>query len=56
MCPQPERLPSQPDADEMAMLQAEAGMQEWDAVDLTDQALDEPHQPQRSEDCQSGAL
>ena len=36
------------------MLQAEAGLQEWDAVDITDQ--EEPYEPQRSEDCHPGAL
>ena len=56
MCSRPERLPSQPDADELAMLQAEAGLQEWDAVDPADQALEEPHQPQHSEDCQPRSL
>ena len=36
------------------MLQAEAGLQEWDAVDPADQALEERHQPQRSEASQPG--
>ena len=38
------------------MLQAEAGLQEWDAVDPADQFLEEPHQPQRGEDSQLGSL
>ena len=49
LCPGPGRRPSQPDADELAMLQAEAGLQEWDAVDPMDEALEEPHQPHHSE-------